>query len=232
MPDDPTTAADEATEEAALPEPETEDAETSYSGFIHFRGAGSSRSPLQAQMPFILYWKKKGESYYDPVGLVDNKDMSPKSEVHRDDVLQFRFGGIRGENLTGPIITGPDKYWAWDPSRGLPLEFREGAWGSWSDPIQRKGQNFYLAAKAGGTPMSPIRRVNRCHAYGDGVRFALRMDIQLQGDAWISDEHTTGSIRMQNPEARRAYLVAVRYGTDFDDPFGSQTVFRRRTDLP
>ncbi|MEV5540250.1 hypothetical protein AB0L13_25725 [Saccharopolyspora shandongensis] len=65
--------------------------------------------------------------------------------------------------------------------------------------------------------------------YGDQLRFALRMDIVSRDDAWISNTETTGSIRMRDRQQDRAWLVAVRHGEDWTDPFGSQTTFAKRS---
>lgn len=191
------------------------------SAYLHFRGPNNVKSPLLGYQPFIMYWNPRNSNDFYPVGLWENTDLSPKSQVSKSEVLVFRFKTKSGERLTAADLSPPGGL----PEKpAIPFELDWYTCTSWERPCQRKGQNYYIAA---GTSNMPMRGVRTCNVYADGIRFALRMDIAGKGDAWISDEDNTGSIRMQNPTERRAYLVAVRYGTN--DPFGSQTTFRKRT---
>ncbi|MEU6584360.1 hypothetical protein [Nocardia sp. NPDC046763] len=208
-------------EEPEVPQPEL----SAYTGYIHFRGPNNVKSELLGFQPFLLYWCMRGGSDFYPVGLWDNRDFSPKVEVSKNDILQIRFATKSGQPLKASDLSsnsGPPSHPA------IPMEWRRGT-GSWMRPSQRKGQDYYIAVVNPDNNSSawPMHGVRTCHAYDDGIRFGLWMDIGGKGDAWISDEDNTGSIRMQTPEARRAYLVAIRHGTG-DDPFGSQTVFRKR----
>jgi hypothetical protein len=174
--------------------------------------------------PFILYWNPKDSRDFYPVGLWNNTDMSPKSEVSKSEVLVFRFKTKDGQHLNAADLS-PLGGSATRPA--IPFEWVKGTSTSWQLPSQRKGNDYYLAAVQSGSNQWSMRGVRTCNGYADGIRFALWMDIEGKGDSWISDQDNTGSIRMQATTERRAYLVAVRYGTN--DPFGSQTTFRKRT---
>ncbi|MEU6263684.1 hypothetical protein [Saccharopolyspora shandongensis] len=50
-----------------------------------------------------------------------------------------------------------------------------------------------------------------------------------KSSASISNTETNGSIRMRDRQDDRAWLVAVRHGDDWSDPFGSQTTFAKRS---
>lgn len=179
--------------------------------FIHYKDRDNKAKRLGGQMPFILYWHKRDGDRFYPVGLWEGKDFSPKESVSRDDVVQLKF------DAEGDL----DALSLLDAS----LFFRVGS-GAWSRPVQRKGKYHYLAANGSSNSM---RQVKSAKIYDEEIRFALRMDIAGAGDSWIADEEYTGSIRMRDTEARRAYLVAVRHGTAFDDPFGDVLTFRARS---
>ncbi|UNO43443.1 hypothetical protein [Streptomyces sp. MST-110588] len=183
--------------------------------FIHFKDRDNKPKRLGGQMPFILYWHKRGGDRFYPVGRWENKDFSPKDSISRNDVVQFKFDaeGDIDESLTGWFGEGP------------PLLFRVGS-GAWSRPVQRKGNYHYFSATGSSNSM---RRVKQIKVYDEEIRFALRMDIAGAGDSWIADEEYTGSIRMRDTTERRAYLVAVRHGITFDDPFGNAQTFRPRS---
>ncbi|WP_433733818.1 hypothetical protein ACQP0C_16845 [Nocardia sp. CA-129566] len=219
------------TDEATVTESDAspEELET-FSGNLHFCGPDNRLSPLLGEMPFLLYWCKRntGATYF-PVGMWNNTDMSPKDEVAKADILEFRFKTAAGQPITAADLANSGPY------PGPPLEWRR-AGGAWLRPSQRKGQEYYIAVTPPNRPSESdysgrnlMEGVQSSVVYAGGVRFSLRMSIRSKGDAWISDEDVTGSIRMQDNQTRSAFMVAVRYGDN--DPFGSHTAFYKRKDL-
>jgi hypothetical protein len=169
----------------------------------YFKDQNNFKRQLEFGMAFVLYWRDGNGDWYYPVGLWDGKDFSPKDGVGKSELLRCR---IRG--------TGPQFECSW----------REDAW---RKPVQRKGQNHYIAYTGSDNTM---RTINGWWAEEEGVRFYIHFDIEGAGDAWISDDHTTGSIRMKAHTTDRGPMVAVRYGTGQNDqPFGSVTRFVRRS---
>ncbi|MEV0056123.1 hypothetical protein AB0H34_37255 [Saccharopolyspora shandongensis] len=179
---------------------------------LKYRGKNNATGALGGGQPFLLYWCKEDKDWFYPVGLWEYTDFSPKNTVSKSEILQFKFDTDKNVLDVSALL-------------GTPLLCRLGS-ESWSRPVQRKGQNFYIAR---GTGSMPMRSVQNAVIYGDQLRFALRMDIVSRDDAWISNTETTGSIRMRDRQQDRAWLVAVRHGDDWTDPFGSQTTFAKRS---
>lgn len=183
---------------------------------IYFRGPDDDVVPLEYDMPFLLYWNPRGSGSFHPVGLWADRDVCPQDEVSRDSVLEWR---IRAPRQVGDPAH-PDSYMY------FPLQARRAGW-SWRTVTQRRGADYYLSVvPADNADSWPTRGIRLAERYEDRMRFALYLDLANKSDSWISDEHNTGSIRMQNSLDRRASLVAVRYGTG--DAFGARTSFTRR----
>ena len=207
---------DTDTQRVSTGQPAPEVAEPSYTGYLQYRTADNTKENLTGQTPFFLYWWHRLEpGWFYPVGAWDQKDMSPKESALARDLVAFRFSAAAGEPLTGESI------------QGRKLEYRvPGTTDTWISPSQRKGVEYCFALNGGEWP---FRSVARCYVYDDAIRFALRIDMDDKGDAWIADETVTSSIRMQSPEGDRAALVAVSYG-DGENPYQSPTqVIERRT---
>lgn len=202
------------TQRASTGQPAGEVAEPSYTGYLQYRTADNTKENLTGQTPFFLYWWHRLEpGWFYPVG-VSEKDMSPKDWAPAGDLVAFRFSAPAGEPLTGESI------------QGRKLEYRVPDTDTWINPSQRKGVEYCFALNGGEWP---FQSVARCYVYDDAIRFALRMDMENKGDAWIADETITSSIRMQSPEGDRAALIAVSYG-DGENPYHSPTErIERRT---
>lgn len=179
---------------------------------VNFRGPDNALHQLKGGQPFVLYWQQRNDTWLYPLGLWSGKDMMPKESISRDEVLVFRIDGNDTENLYASNI----------PGRGLRYH-----WGSrgWEKPVQRKGQQHYFAHTGSSNSMTSIQNASEAN---NAIRLALRMNISGAGDSWISDEQNTGSIRMQDNSSRASGLVAVRYGTGFDDALGSEQVLQKR----
>jgi hypothetical protein len=192
-------------------------AEPSYDGYLQYRTADNTKQNLTGQTPFFLYWWHRLEpGWFYPVGVAEQKDMSPQKSAVARDLVPFRFSAPVGEPLT------------WESIQGRKLEYRVRGTTTWANPSQRKGVEYCFALSGGEWP---FQSVARCFVYDDAIRFALRMDMDNKGDAWIADETITNSIRMQSPEDDRAALIAVSYG-DGENPYQSpdQMIDRRTWD--
>ncbi|WP_280249631.1 hypothetical protein [Nocardia abscessus] len=208
------------TRESVAPAPAapvtTLEPDTTSSGYLNFRHRTVKR-PIKGGMRFLLYWNPRSSDWFYPVGIESHYDFSPKDEVSRDDVLEFLFDP-RDDDKWDQYLT------AGDIENSILFCGRRRD--SWRNPAQRKGQDYYINMHVGAD--NGMVGIDDCLIYEDAIRFALRMDIRYRDDSWISDETNTGSIRMQDKTDRRAYMVAVHYGDDWD-PFGSETVFRKRS---
>jgi hypothetical protein len=220
--DQPTTST--GTTEATATDPQdkaaaaTSEPEASATGHLHYRGPDMRKHPLLGEQTFLLYWNKRGGGDFSPVGIWNNTDMSPKDQAKRADLLEFRFRTKAGQHLAASDLKNDGL------NPGPPLEWRHNG-GAWLRPSQRKGSEYYISVDppnitsesdySGGRNL--MLGIQSCFVCNEGMRFALRMNIRSTIDAWISDEEHTGSIRMQDVQDRRAYLVAVRFGTD--EPF-------------
>ncbi|TCJ89950.1 hypothetical protein [Nocardia alba] len=182
---------------------------------LRYMDENKSQWTLQYDMPFMMWWLPRTGDMYYPVGLWDGKDAMPKDQVSKADIVQWRIRGPHSLEHPEDPQMGGHLFW--------PLQWRQGT-GVWKDVHQRKGANYYLSVD-GHTTMRGVRYVKQ---YGTPY-YAFYMDIVTKGDAWISDETTTGSIRMQSSESRRAYIVPRRFGSSMDDPFGSATTFYKST---
>ncbi|SHH06182.1 hypothetical protein [Streptoalloteichus hindustanus] len=210
QPEDPTTADEAAALRAAK---DDESGVQSNQHFIHYKDKDNKKRRLAANMPFLLYWcKGTGDTYY-PLGLWEGKDFMPKSSVSKSGVIQCRFVTADGDIDNHTI-------------KNAELQYRVGPTGSWSRPVQRKGKYHYLAHTGSSDSM---RKIINWNIYPEQIRFALRFDISGAGDSWISENEYTGSIRMRDSSGDRAWLAAVRYGTTWDDPFGTRTSFSSRS---
>lgn len=179
---------------------------------VMFRDSSNKKRQLKGGQPFLLYWQKEGGTDFYPLALREGKDMIFKEEISRNDIVQFMFDLGQQDDVTSMSASH------------RPLLYRVGG-GGWSWPSQRKGTHYYLASAGSGNDM---RRVRKLVEYPDGVHFALQMNIDYKGDAWISWLEHTDSIRMQVSDDR-AYLVAVRHGDAFDDALGETSTFSKRT---
>ncbi|MFE6451631.1 hypothetical protein [Nocardiopsis dassonvillei] len=172
-------------------------------------GFDKRKETLAGGTAFVLYWDRSDMGIYYPVGLFggsggDKYDFAFKDGVPPSAVLQFRFDTAE-EQLTESVLDDTN------------LKFRRGRTGDWERAVQRKGSDYYIAAQGSDNTMVGVQRA---HIYDDQIRFALRMDIAGKGDAWISADDNTGSIRMRDDEGRRGHLVALRRGDDLDDATG------------
>ncbi|MFD6393151.1 hypothetical protein [Nocardia sp. NPDC060259] len=179
---------------------------------LYYHAANGSRQQLKYDMPFLMWWLPRTGGVYYPVGLWDGQDAMPKDQVSKADIVQWR---IRKPDTHHQHPLPDYVYW--------PLQWRQGT-GGWKNVYQRKGSNYYLAVN-GSWWMRGVRSVKSYNT----PYFAFYMDIEGKGDSWISDETTTGSIRMQDSVSRRAYIVPRHFGTTDDDPFGSATSFSKST---
>ncbi|XKK39730.1 hypothetical protein HFP72_02295 [Nocardiopsis sp. ARC36] len=172
-------------------------------------GFEKRKETLKGGTPFVLYWNRSDMGIFYPVGLLggtggDKHDFNYKDGVSPDSVLQFRFDTAEDE-LTETKLEDTN------------LQFRRGRTGSWERAVQRKGNDYYIAAQGSDNSMVGIQEAK---VYDDQIRFALRMDIAGKGDSWISADDNTGSIRMRDDSNRRAHLVALRRGDSADDATG------------
>ncbi|WP_054812508.1 hypothetical protein [Nocardia arizonensis] len=185
---------------------------------IYFRGPDNEKLPLEYDMTFLLYWNPSGSGWFHPVGLWDNRDAGPHDDLTKDAILQWRIRPPR--HVGDPAHTDSYMY--------FPLQTGLATW-SWRTVTQRRGADYYLSVVPADTSNSwRTRGIRLAERYDDEIRFALYLDFADKINSWISDEHNTGSIRMENSLDHRASLVAVRYGTDPDDPFGPRTRFLKR----
>jgi hypothetical protein len=172
-------------------------------------GFDKRKETLAGGTAFILYWDRSDLGIYYPVSLLggnggDKYDFAFKDGVTPSSILQFRFDTAADE-LTEAVLDDTN------------LHFRRGRTGSWERAVQRKGNDYYIAAQGSDNSMTGIQQG---HIYGEQIRFALRMAIAGKGDSWISADENSGSIRMRDDVNRRAHLVALRRGDDLEDATG------------
>ncbi|PWV44677.1 hypothetical protein [Nocardiopsis sp. L17-MgMaSL7] len=184
--------------------------------YVHYHqdnGFDKKKVMLPGGTPFVLYWNWDDKGIFYPLALLggtggDRYDFSFKDGVDPSSVLQFRFD-TAADQLTETKLEDTN------------LEFRRGRSGSWERAVQRKGQDFYIAAQGSSESMVGIEEAK---VYDDQIRFALRMDIAGRGDSWISAHDTGKSIRMRDDSDLRGHLVAYRRGNVSDDATGGSGI--------
>ncbi|CEG78822.1 hypothetical protein RMATCC62417_13367 [Rhizopus microsporus] len=86
--------------------------------------------------------------------------------------------------------------------------------GQFLNTYQRKGQKYYWA-KSGDNKVQGVKTL----AYSEADKgYRLRADISDKGDAWISEEEVTGSIRFMDSENDRAIMYFVTFSDNENDP--------------
>jgi len=177
---------------------------------IHYSDLSGNKQPLRGRMAFVLYWENQGKvGKYFPVGAA-GKDMSPRQDGQRSNLVQFRFDTDAAELDEAAL----------QESGGLQCRVGDGGW---KTPYLRRGNDYYFAAE-GDWEMPGI---GQAVVGDDGLTFHLCMEPKFKGNVWISGSLNDGSIRMRDSQEHRATLVAVRTGPDTapDDAFGTTQAF-------
>ena len=182
------------------------------------KGPGGVRTDLKNGQPFVCYIErnKTGRNFY-AVG-VEGKDFGYVTK----DAVVFAF-----YNDSIPIDAPLDDS-KWGSTRLCRAVRRVGGF-DYSSTGQRKGQEYYWAHDFEWR----FQGIKAFDYNASDKGYRVRPDIANKGDAWISEDEVTGSIRMRDNESSRAILYFVTFTDNYENPlnFGNNYSTYTKADL-
>jgi hypothetical protein len=177
-------------------------------------GPGGQRSDLKNGQPFICYIERRNaNSEFYAVGL-EGKDFGYVTTFGEEAVV-FAF---YNDSIS---VGGSLKDDEWQNTR-LCRAVRTNQGYDYVSTGQRKGNDYYWANDFEWR----FQGIDN-FATSTDKGYRLRMNIANKGDAWISDDENTGSIRMRDSENDRAILYFVKFSEDAVSPGKYYPIFKK-----
>lgn len=159
---------------------------------------GGGRTVLKNGQDFICYIERYS----------DNRKFYPVSVYERD----MGYGG----NVV-PIAIYNDNYEYLAPLTSEMIKDAELVcehYDQWAITGERKGNKWYWSKNWLHEKFEGFKQIVK----GSDNGYRCRMKIRVAGDAWISEEEVTGSIRMIDSENDRAIMYFVTFTDDIYSP--------------
>ncbi|KAF9565963.1 hypothetical protein EC968_003993 [Mortierella alpina] len=176
-------------------------------------GPGGPRSDLKNGQPFICYIERQNANReYYAVGL-EGKDFGYVS-TYGEEAVVFAF------YKDSTPVGGPLGDW---PNTRLCRAVKTSQGYDYVSTGQRKGTDYYWANDFEWR----FQGITDFATSSSDKGYRLRMNIANKGDAWISDDENTGSIRMRDNSDDRAILYFVTFSDDVVNPGNYYPIFKK-----